>query len=442
VLLKSSAKLSAPSARAFVGRGEVAMPPDRIWDGDPDLRAETERLRQDHRASGSSDSPREFGEWDAGDDDAPIPPRGWLLGQTFCRRFLSSLIGDGGVGKTALRVAQLLSLAIGRPLTGEHVFRRCRVLLVSLEDDRDELRRRVKAAMLHHGIKQEDVRGYLFLAASAGLKLLERAEGSERKGKLEQLLRDVIDRRKIDVVSLDPFVKTHGLEENDNAAMDRVCGLLTKIAIELDIAIDVPHHVSKGQGAAMAGDANRGRGASAFKDAGRLVYTLTPMSKDERDLFGIGEAEARLLVRCDNAKVNIAPPADKARWFRLVGVKLGNQTDDYPNGDEVQTVEPWTPPDMWKDITSTVANEILDRIDNGNEEGQRFSGDTRAGEKRAAWRVVIARVPKLTETQSRKVIASWLTNGVLETRPYHDPATRREENGLFINDAKRPGSTL
>lgn len=89
-----------------------------------------------------------LGEWDAGGDDAVPPPRGWLLGNVFCRRFASSLIADGGVGKTAVRMAQLLSLACGRSLTGEHVFQRCRVLPVSLEDDRDELRRRIMAAML------------------------------------------------------------------------------------------------------------------------------------------------------------------------------------------------------------------------------------------------------------------------------------------------------
>jgi AAA domain len=61
----------------------------------------------------------DLGVWDAGDDTAPIPPRGWLLGNTYCRRFLSSLVGDGGVGKTAVRYAQLLSAAIGRSLTGE-----------------------------------------------------------------------------------------------------------------------------------------------------------------------------------------------------------------------------------------------------------------------------------------------------------------------------------
>src|SRR4029078_2329968 len=79
-----------------------------------------------------------LGEWDAGDDVDIPPPRGWLLGNIFCRGFMSSLLADGGGGKTALRYAQLLSLAIGRSLTGDHVFQRCRVLIVSLEDDRDE----------------------------------------------------------------------------------------------------------------------------------------------------------------------------------------------------------------------------------------------------------------------------------------------------------------
>jgi AAA domain len=96
-------------------------------------------------------------EWDAGDDTDPIPPRGWLLGNVFCRRFPSSLIGDGGTGKSALRYAQALSLATNRQLTGEHVFQRCRVLIVSFEDGRDELRRRVSAAMQHHGVSRADV---------------------------------------------------------------------------------------------------------------------------------------------------------------------------------------------------------------------------------------------------------------------------------------------
>jgi len=97
-----------------------------------------------------------LGEWDAGDDTEMPPPRGWLLGNIFARRFMSSLLADGGVGKTALRYAQLLSCAIGRSLTGEHVFQRCRVLIISLEDDVDELRRRILALMLHYKIGRSD----------------------------------------------------------------------------------------------------------------------------------------------------------------------------------------------------------------------------------------------------------------------------------------------
>ena len=115
------------------------------------LKGQAEKLERTNLTVG-------LGEWDTGEDNAPIPPRAWLLGITFCRRFLSGLLADGSVGKTALRIAQLLALATGRPLTEEHVFRCCRVLLVSLGNDRDELRRRVRAAMLHHGVKREDCR--------------------------------------------------------------------------------------------------------------------------------------------------------------------------------------------------------------------------------------------------------------------------------------------
>jgi hypothetical protein len=72
-----------------------------------------------------SDEDLGLGEWDAGKVTVLPPPREWLLGNIFARGFMSSLLADGGVGKTATRLAQLISLALGRSLTGEHVFQRC-----------------------------------------------------------------------------------------------------------------------------------------------------------------------------------------------------------------------------------------------------------------------------------------------------------------------------
>jgi hypothetical protein len=379
-----------------------------------------------------------LGEWDAGDDDGPIPPRGWLLGNTFCRRFLSSLIGDGGVGKTALRIVQALSLVTKRSLTGEHVFQRGRVLYLSFEDDRDELRRRVRAACLHHKIEPAELQGWLYLAAVNGLKLLEQTNGEIQPGTLAETLRATIINRQIDLVILDPFIKTHRLDENNNAAVDQVATLLAEIAIEHNCAVDTPHHVNKGLGAQTPGDANRSRGASAFKDAGRLVYTLTPMAKEDRELLGVDPTEAKTLIRVDSGKVNIARPATEAHWFRLVGVPIGNETDDYPSGDEVQTVEPWDPPDLWGNLPITIINAILDQLERGGPKpGQRYSVTQQAKGDRAAWSVILDHCHALSEKQARIVIATWLKNGMIESRDYFDPVERKTRAGAFV--LRRPG---
>ena len=376
---------------------------------------------------------------DAGEDDAPIQPRGWLLGNSFCRSFISGLLAQGAAGKTALRIAQAIALATGRPITGEHIFERGRVLVVSLEDNLDELRRRVRAARLHHGIAAEGLKGWLFLWAPAGLKVAQQREGSRVvvPGELERLLRAEIIERRIDLVMLDPLVKAHGCEENDNGAIDAVAIILARLAADLNCAIDTLHHERKG-GSADAGNSNRGRGASSFRDAARLLYTITGMTDAERDQFGVTEAERRSMIRVNSAKVNIAPPSIEARWFRIVGVPLGNGTALYPRGDEVPTVEPWNPPDLWREITTAVSNDILDQIERGPGEGQRYSAEKQAAATdRAAWRVVQNLCPSLSDKQCKTVVAEWTKNGVLESRTYQDAEQRKARMGLFVG--KRPG---
>ncbi len=379
-----------------------------------------------------------LGEWDAGDDDAPIPPRGWLLGNIFCRRFISSVIADGGTGKSALRLAQLLSLAVGRALTGEHVFMRCRVLIVSLEDNADELRRRLRAACLHHGIDQAELKGWLFLATpgvAGGKLMLLDPHGRPSLGKLTGKLARTIAKRKIDIVSLDPFVKAHAVEENSNSMIDEVISVLSDMAEQFDIAIDAPHHTSKGP--ADPGNANRGRGASSMKDAGRLIYTLTPMSPEEAQAFGLSEPDRRRLIRLDSAKVNITPPMAEAKWFRLVGVEIGNASERYPSGDQVQTVEPWTPPDTFAGLSNLMINEILTIIDSGMPDGTLYS-DAPNAKASAAWRAIESYCPGKSEAACRQIIKLWVKSGLLVHKIYENKATRKTASGLRVDPAKRP----
>jgi hypothetical protein len=379
-------------------------------------------------------APLSLSERDAGDDPGPIPPRGWLLGNQFCRKFLSSIVAAGGTGKTALRMLQYISLATGRALTGQHVFQRSRVLLLSFEDDDQELDRRIAAALKHHRVERSEIKGRLYIAAPKGVKLAEMQNGSRHIGQLEKLLREAIQRCRPDVIGLDPFVKLHALEENDNGAMDFVCDLLTKLAIEFDIAIDSPHHTKKGQLA--AGDADNGRGGGSIRDAARLVYTLSAMTEDEAKAFGIPEGERRSYVRQDSAKVNLVPQAHKATWFKLVGVRLDNGTPQYPNGDEVQTVEPWSPPETW-DVPAAALNAALTEIEAGMPNGQRYS-DANAARERAAWAVVQRHCADRTEAQCREIVRTWMKTELLYRESYDDPVTRDRRTGLRVDASKRP----
>lgn len=422
-----------------------AVMADRAWtadDAEGAAQAEAARRRyRDERTKpngAADDEPLDLGEWDFGEDNEPIPPRGWLLGNLLCRQFLSSVFADGGVGKTALEIAMALSLATGRKLIDEHVFVRCRVLLVCFEDGKDELRRRLTAAMQHYGISKPDIQGYLFVTAiSRGdAKLALTKDGVLQVGKLRDALECSIVRRSIDATFLDPLIKTHAVGESDNAAMDFLAEILGDIAIRHDCAPCTPHHTRKGP--ADPGNADTGRGASSLKDAFRLCYTLYPMSKEEAGLVGVSDEDRAALVRLDAAKVNLVRRSLTPRWFRLVGVRLDNKTEIYPHGDEIQAIERWYPPDHFKGIADAIWNRILDDIDAGAADGGRYTDHAKAKKERQAWRVV-ARHSEKTEAQAKLIIRAWKANGVITLEKYHDTAERKDRLGFVVDDCKRAG---
>ena len=379
----------------------------------------------------------QLGEWDAGADPGRIPPREWLLSNQFCRGFISSLVAAGGVGKSALRLLQFVSLALGRPLCGQHIFHRSRVLLISLEDDTWELQRRIKAIADHFHFRREELSGWLFCATPRMAKIAELKDRKRSIGPLSQQIHDAIIRRKPDLISLDPYVKLHGLSENDSGDMDFVCNLLAAMAIEFNLAVDTPHHVHKG--IVIPGDADSGRGSSGIRDAGRLVYTLTPMSEEEALTFNVSLEDRASYIRLDPAKLNIAARVSKATWFHIIGTPIQNGTAEYPNGDMVQVVEPWRPPELWADVSHAEINQILTIIDGGIAGGN-FYTPHHEDSDRSAWRVVQRIVAGKSDTQARQIINSWVKSGVLVRFDYTHPATRKLVKGLKVENSKRPGT--
>jgi hypothetical protein len=163
------------------------------------------------------------------------------------------------------------------------------------------------------------------------------------------------------------------------------------------------------------------------------------MTSDEADALGIPEEQRRFYVRMDSAKVNIAAPMAKAKWFHLVSVPLGNRTELYPNGDEVQTVETWSPAGVFEGLDLSLLNRILDTIDAGLAEGERYSDDGGAT-TRAAWKAAQQHAFGKTEAQCREIIRQWVKTGVLVRERYYSQAGRKERSGLKVSNTKRPGT--
>jgi hypothetical protein len=298
-----------------------------------------------------------------------------------------------------------------------------------------ELRRRIWALRIHYKITPEELKGRLFLwapQAKDGKLMTINRLGNAVEGELGDSIKALITHYNIDLVGIDPFIKAHGVGENNNNAIDMVVQILTNMCAEFHIAIDVPHHVSKPKlgGSNEPGDANRGRGASAMKDAARLVYTLNAMTADEAKTFGINEHDRWAYVRMDKGKVNIIPPARQVLWFHLVGVKIGNVSQMYKHGDEVQVVERWTPPDVMVGMTNEQEKEILGKIEEGLADGSRYT-DIGSAKKRAAWKVVVDVVPAINEQRAREIIKVWVRTKVLESRTYRNAEARKDEEGLW-----------
>ena len=148
------------------------------------------------------------------------------------------------------------------------------------------------------------------------------------------------------MLTLDPFVSTHRASENDNNSIDAVVKTLGRIAGAASIAIELIHHVRKTGGADVT--AEDSRGASATVAAARSVRTLNRMSTGDAEKAGLDDEIRRRTFRAETDKANLAPP-EKARWFQLRSVALGNGSHE--DQDYIGVVEPWQWPNAFDGVS-------------------------------------------------------------------------------------------
>lgn len=298
-------------------------------------------------------------------DPKAIPPREWLYGHHYIRKFVSVTISPGGVGKTSLGMGEALSMATGRELFGVKVHQRARVWLWNGEDPQEELDRRLAAACLHFGIAADEVAGMLFVDSGRRMPLVtatQTKDGAKIAIPVVDKLCEEIKRNGIDVMIVDPFVSSHGVSENDNMAMDAVVKQTwATVADRTNCSIDLVHHAKKTGGQEVT--AESARGAIALIGAARSARVLNPMTTDEANKAGV--ANRRLHFREGDAKANLAPPSERSTWYRMASFDLGNGTNDRPS-DNVGVATLWQWPSASEGLRVSDLLEVQKVINAGS----------------------------------------------------------------------------
>lgn len=373
-------------------------------------------------------------------DIKAIPRREWVYGHHLIRGYISATVSPGGIGKSTMVMTDAIAIALGRDLIGDIPHVRGNAWHYNLEDPLDELQRRAVAICAKFGIAQADIAGRLFLNSGRTRRLVVATElrGAVVATPDAKALTEIIKANNIIAFSVDPFVRVHHVEENDNKQIDAVADIFAEIAHATGCAIDLVHHTRKlgNNDTATPGDMNAARGAGSLVAAVRAGRVLTEMSSNEAKTFGIQEDRRRWYIRVDDGKGNMRPPAAHAKWLQRDSIDIGNGS--IGPGDSVGVIAPWTPPDAWAGLSPTTAADILEEIDKGPSEGERYTA-YKAG-KRWAGQVIMKFCITKSEADAATIIKEWVKNGVLIETEYLSPGSRKTVGGLEIDRSKMPGN--
>lgn len=371
-----------------------------------------------------------------------IPMREWVFGRWLLRGTATAVIAPGGVGKTTLLAGISLSLATGRPFLGKSVWGEAKgVWLWNLEDDLNELSRAIQAGAKHHGIKPADLGDRLYVDSGMdGSELCTAVEDAAGFRLLQPVYEGItaeLIRRNISVLILDPFVSTHAVEENSNTLIDKIAKAWGRVAKAANCAIVLVHHTSKaGSGEVTA---LSGRGAVALVNACRQALVLNRMDKDTAERLGIPEDQHRRYFSVQDDKANRAP-AEKADWYHLASVDLGNGPEnDLGHGDSIGVAEPWAIPDPFANITPQHLLQVQCRISEG-EWRKDYQAKAWAGHA-VADVLGLNAADKADRARIRKLLDTWIREGALVVTERKDEQRRpREwiEVGRWQNDQSAP----
>jgi len=365
-------------------------------------------------------------------DPATIPPREFLYGRRVIRRFLGATVSPGGLGKSSLIIVEALALATGLPLLGVQPHGPVRVWLWNGEDPQDELDRRIAAAMRHYRLTPDMVGDRLYVDSGRNQEIIIahriRGEIQVVEPVVEALIASVRS-LVIDVIKIDPFVSSHRVSENSNDEMDRVAKQWNKVADRGNCAVELVHHTRKTGGAEVG--VEDARGATALIAAARTARVLNGMSVEEARAVGIETDERPRYFRVDTGKSNLALRSDRADWYKIVSVEIGNASALRPS-DQVGVVHAYEMPSAFAAATPDQSLQALEAIAAGVLEGKHKGEPWRYGKGAPTGPLHAVRPVKAimdcNDEQAKRMLRQWLAEKQLEEGSFYSAVDRKDRN--------------
>ena len=247
-----------------------------------------------------------------------IPKKIWLHGNSVLVGEISILAGHGGRGKSLLALHRIVAIASGIPITGAPV-RKCKVWLVSLEDDANDLRERLTGISIGHNLTQSDYADNLMVTGFE--QWFENIDG-KTFGEVVELIVATIQTHKIGLLTIDPLAHFLNIDENDNRGMSEFMKHIQSIARKTECAILLIHHSRK----TLPGIKTDGldlRGASAIHAHARVVEIVNRLPEAEAEALGLDGIDKKNVIRLENDKGNFSELADSV-CYRFEAHELPN----------------------------------------------------------------------------------------------------------------------
>ena len=177
----------------------------------------------------------------------PVPPRKWHVQDLIPGNTVTLLGGDGGTGKSLLALQLAVATATGTSWIGRDIEQPGKALVLSAEDDIEELFRRWDDICESEGLSMSSLSNLLIRSTAGEETLLATLDGKTNMLKATAIYETVcasMKRERPALLVLDTLADLHAGNENDRAHARQFIGLLRHLAIEYQCAVVLLAHPS------------------------------------------------------------------------------------------------------------------------------------------------------------------------------------------------------